>query len=241
MSPRFGIGPVVRQTGRMLRRNGLALALLVLVLTGIGSLADTAIAALPVTEGHRGGLTTALSVLLEAVVSAVIEGVVIALIWPDLSGGQTSFAAALRTGIGKSGPLLVLSIALVAPVALGFVLLIVPGVLLLLRWSVAPCVRVIEGPGVLQAMGRSAVLTRGVRGPILGLYALYLVVTVTVVPLVARLAGLLEDVPGAKGLLTNLSSYALQCVLVVIFTVVYADLRQAEEGGRPDEVAALFE
>ena len=54
-----------------------------------------------------------------------------------------------------------LSLAIGVPVVLGLVLLAVPDVLLLLRWSIAPCVRVIESPDLRIALRRSAVLRLG--------------------------------------------------------------------------------
>jgi hypothetical protein len=61
-------------------------------------------------------------------------------------------------------------------IALGFLALIVPGVLLLLRWSVVAQVAAVEHEGWIPSLGRSSELTRGHYWHILGL----LVITVVV-------------------------------------------------------------
>jgi hypothetical protein len=53
------------------------------------------------------------------------------------------------------------SILFALGVALGFVLLIIPGLFLLVIWSVVAPVTVLEQPGVFNAFGRSRELVRG--------------------------------------------------------------------------------
>ncbi len=54
-------------------------------------------------------------------------------------------------------------------IALGFLALIIPGVLLLLRWAVVAQAAAVEHEGWLPALGRSRVLTRGHYRHVLGL------------------------------------------------------------------------
>ena len=53
-------------------------------------------------------------------------------------------------------------------VGIGFVLLVVPGLILACMFFVAVPVAVVERPGVFEALARSGRLTRGHRVPILG-------------------------------------------------------------------------
>jgi hypothetical protein len=72
-------------------------------------------------------------------------------------------------------------------VAVGFVLLIVPGLILLVIWSVVAPVTVLERPGVLAAFARSRELVRGNGWPVFGvIFAVG--VTVFVIALAAGLA-----------------------------------------------------
>ena len=80
------------------------------------------------------------------------------------------------------GPLILVAIVAGIVIVIGFVLIIVPGLILLTIWSVAVPVVVIEKPPGLGALGRSRELVRGngwqVFGVILILYFLVLVVSV---------------------------------------------------------------
>jgi hypothetical protein len=63
---------------------------------------------------------------------------------------------------------------------LGFVFFIVPGILLMLRWSLVIPVAVLESRGLGDSMTRSADLTAGDRGRILAVYVLYFILTLAV-------------------------------------------------------------
>jgi hypothetical protein len=74
-----------------------------------------------------------------------------------------------RTGIGELmnavtpvlGSLLVISILFAIGVGIGFVLIIIPGLILLTIWSVVVPVEVPEHRGILGSFGRSRELVRG--------------------------------------------------------------------------------
>lgn len=58
-------------------------------------------------------------------------------------------------------PLVAVSILGGIGIAIGFVLLVIPGLILIVIWSVVAPVIVLERPGVLNAFGRSRALVRG--------------------------------------------------------------------------------
>ena len=68
------------------------------------------------------------SILQAALVRATIE---------DLNGQQPTFADSLSRAVAVLLPIIGLSILIYLGMALGFMLLIVPGIILFLRWSVA--------------------------------------------------------------------------------------------------------
>jgi hypothetical protein len=75
--------------------------------------------------------------------------------------------------------LICVSILLAVGVGIGFVLVIVPGVFLLVIWSVVAPVTVLERPGIFAAFRRSRELVRGNGWQVLGVIALvYLAVLV---------------------------------------------------------------
>jgi hypothetical protein len=84
----------------------------------------------------------------------------------DLHGQTASTEIMIKTALSKFWPMLGVAILLGLGVFVGALLLIVPGVILALAWSVAMPALVLEDRGVFESFGRSAALTRGKRGSI---------------------------------------------------------------------------
>jgi hypothetical protein len=96
------------------------------------------------------------------VVSVLYQGMVVKLV-QDVQDGRrdTSVADLLGSVSHVFGPLLAVSILFGIGVAIGFVFLIIPGLYLLVVWSVVAPVTVLEQPGVFNAFRRSYHLVRG--------------------------------------------------------------------------------
>lgn len=89
-------------------------------------------------------------------------------------GGRSETAGpAVAEAYGETGrrlgPLLAASIVSTLGIVAGFVLLVVPGVVLATRWSLVLQALMLEGRGWRASFGRSAELVRGHFGPMLGL------------------------------------------------------------------------
>jgi hypothetical protein len=125
--------------------------------------------------------------------------------------------------------------------SLGFIFLIVPGIWLLLRWSLAVPVAVLERTG-LGAMSRSAELTRGDRGRIFMVYLLYIIVAMVVsalwdIPMALAIAlgrGTVVAPPLWTQVLAQIGAFFTQCAVAPLMTValslVYYDERVRKEG-----------
>src|SRR3954466_7574972 len=90
-------------------------------------------------------------------------------------------------------PLVALAIVAGIGIAVGFVLIIVPGLILLTIWSVAAPVMVIEHPGVFAALGRSRDLVRGYGWPVFGTIILAALIDIAVNIVAAVVASGLSD------------------------------------------------
>src|SRR4051812_6328639 len=90
-------------------------------------------------------------------------------------------------------PLVALAIVAGIGIAVGFVLIIVPGLILLTIWSVAAPVMVIEHPGVFAALGRSRDLVRGYGWPVFGTIILAALIDLAVNIVAAIVASGLSD------------------------------------------------
>src|SRR5450631_3608948 len=71
-----------------------------------------------------------------------------------------------------------LTIVMGMAVGLGFIFLIVPGVILALMWSLAVPVAVLEDKGVGDSLSRSSQLTKGNRGRIFVIWLLFVVLKI---------------------------------------------------------------
>jgi hypothetical protein len=109
-------------------------------------------------SGAAGILLT----LLFSALSILYQGMVVELV-QDVQDGRRdhSVGELLRSVSPVFWPLVAVSILFGIGVAIGFVLLIVPGLILLVFWSVVAPVTVLERPGVFAAFRRSRELVRG--------------------------------------------------------------------------------
>jgi hypothetical protein len=128
-------------------------------------------------------------------------------------------------------------------VTLGAILLILPGVLLALAWSLAIPVIVVEKQGPLEAIPRSSVLTKGSRSRIFVVLLLVIVFTYVIALIfqlpvlfmvgISRLLNPRAITPGISALLliaSFLSSSLVTPVSTIAISLIYYDQRVRKEG-----------
>lgn len=165
----------------------------------------------------------------------------------DLDGQRPSFGKTLGVGARFALPLLLLAIVSMFGIYLGMILLIVPGVILALMWSVATPAMVSENLGVVASLGRSRALTKGNR---LSIFALFVVVGVLAflpVMLVPLLSGAFSNPTGYAAsplgvpqLVSAVLSMLVSVLFAVIVASVYVELRTIKEGATPQSLAEIF-
>jgi uncharacterized membrane protein len=157
-----------------------------------------------------------------------------------LTGSAKGITSAARAGISRFWPLVGLGILVALGVLLAAILLVVPGIILSIIWSVAFPACVVERLGPIRSLGRSAALTKGNRWKLFGLFLL-IVFGAVVIALVA--AGGLFAAGG--GVAFGVGLYALQVIYLAlaatISVTIYHDLRIAKEGIGTDRMGAVFE
>src|SRR5690349_6008086 len=107
------------------------------------------------------GSTVALTILFIAL-GVLYQGIVVELV-QDIQDGRRdhSIGDLIRSVEPVFWPLAAVSILFGIGLGIGFILLIIPGLILMVIWSVVAPVTVLERPGVFAAFGRSAELVRG--------------------------------------------------------------------------------
>ena len=137
----------------------------------------------------------ALGVLFIALVF-LYEGMVVKLV-QDVQDGRrdNSVADLIRSVEPVFWPLVGASILAGIGIGIGFILLIIPGLILLVIWAVVAPVIVLERPGVFAAFGRSRALVRGTGWNV---FAVIVIVFLSVA-VISSAAGLASDSLGSVG------------------------------------------
>lgn len=190
--------------------------------------------------GAGRGALAGVSVVLWAVFSVLGQAVIFYGAFQQMLNRSFAIGESLKRGLARFFPIIGLLICLTLGVGLGFVLLIIPGVILWVMWSVAAPVCVVEGEGPLASLSRSARLTKGNRWRIFGV--------VLVIDIVSQLGqGVVQlGLSEAAGVLVGAIGTFLWMALAQTFSsiavaVIYHDLRVAQEGIDVERIAAVFD
>jgi hypothetical protein len=174
--PSFDVGAVVRASAKLIEGNWLLVVVMtaaIMILPKLALVATHLLLHNTHPDGHP---------LYDFLFSANdIWDVVGYTIWLIVLGWalvrrQSGHIVSWGAFFGVMVALVVLSFLSGLGVLIGFVFLIVPGLMLLVAWSVAPAVLIMEKCTPTQALGRSRDLCRGYSWPIFGLLVLTTVV-----------------------------------------------------------------
>ena len=181
-----------------------------------------------------------------AIFTTLANGAFVRLVVAYDAGRPPSFREALQASMGSLFPLIALSLIIGLGTMIGFVLLIVPGILLSLMWAVASAVLVDKQCGTFAALGRSRTLTEGARSAIFGIG---LVVGLAAGAFVYFTLSIFGDA-GTTGELAQASILYLSVELVVttiaaaimaaLYTSIYVELRNWKDGTPQDVLAEIF-
>lgn len=178
----------------------------------------------------------ALALLLTFVVTVIFipvaEGATIKMASEEINGQKIELMPAVKWAFSKIISLWAVFIVVGFIVVLGFIALIIPGIILAIMFALAIPVVIIEGKGVFEAMSRSRQL---VGGRWLKTFVTFLVIGIivavvsTVVNIIAGLAG-----PGA-GILSSILSALWQPVVPIALTVFYYSNVARTSGAQPGQ------
>ena len=231
----FGVGDILSQTFSVYFKNlvpfGLLSALALLPLFLYHGLELEGISLWPLAGRWLGLLLTSLGTYLAT--ALVTYGVV-----QQLRGEGTTLADCLRHGGTTLIP--VLGIVLVQAVAIwfGFMLCVIPGIVLSMQWAVAIPVAVTERAGIGLTLNRSTFLTDGFRWEIFGTWVVLFIIQLGL-GVVLGLA--LLAAPRAVAMLLRDGVEILAVGLGATNTaVIYYRLRSLKEGVDTEGVAAVF-
>lgn len=148
----------------------------------------------------------------------------------DLSLGETF--ARVRPRLGA---IVVAGLLAGLGIALGLILLIIPGLVLLTWWAVIIPVVVLEGRSAGEAFGRSRELVRGFGWNVFGVIVLTIVILLGVSIVLSIVLSPIAD--WLQGFLSNIISGTLTTPFIaLVWTLMYFRLRAAKEAPAPPAV-----
>lgn len=162
--------------------------------------------------------------------------------------GQTSLSDCFRAGLSGMVPVIILTVLWWLAVAVGWVFLVVPALILMSMWAVALPAMIAEGRGIFESFGRSRELTRGHRLSIFGVLVLLLVIYyAAMVVVVGAVLGTstfsLANLGEATMLGTLLSipaSWASSMLFKSMLTSLYLETALVREGLPTEELVDVF-
>ena len=220
MNAKLDVGRVFEQIFRIYRQQfglliGGALAVFVPVAIVNGLLYDSG-----------GFFLTVIANAIALVAGYLYQGMVVEAARDILDGRRDQSVGGLFRSAGSVvGTLIVVGVLAGIAIAIGFVLLIVPGLFLITIWAVIVPVVVIERTGVFDAFGRSRELVKGNGWQVFGvLVLLFIGAFVAQILIAAILGGIFDSVFGfALGVL--LTSLLISPLTALAASVIFFDLK----------------
>jgi Uncharacterised protein family (UPF0259) len=185
------------------------------------------------------GLLSAISWVLLPIVFALsvigntlYQGMVVSLV-SDVQDGRrdSSVGDLVNSAAPVILPLFLAGLLAGLGIALGFVLLIVPGLILLTIWSVIAPVIVLERTGVIEAFGRSRELVRGHGWQVFGVIVCVFLIIVVARTVLGAIAVGIDDSVVMRTLFDVIGSTLTAPVVALVASVLYFRLKSIKDGG----------
>jgi hypothetical protein len=239
----FRVGAVLNRTFSVLSRNFLPFFIVLVVANLPILLMSHDLGTAPANPGELASGSVVASILggfLSVALNMLSQAIILYGAFQDMRGQRVNLGESLGVGLSRFFPIVGLAIVASLLMGLGFILLIIPGLILMTMWFVATPACVVEQLGPFQSMKRSSQLTKGHRWKIFGLIFVLLIISSIISPALtvslAAIGGRLLAVTGS--VIWHGVWGAFYAIAVV---VTYHDLRVAKEGIDIEQIAAVFD
>ncbi len=174
-------------------------------------------------------------VLAISVIAATLyQGMVVNLV-SDVQDGRRDFT--IEELIRATGPVILplIGAGLLAGIAIGigFLLLIVPGLILLTIWSVIAPVIVVEHSGVMASFGRSRELVRGNGWQVFGVIVVVYIIIFAASLILGAIGTAISDSAVGRIVFNLISSTLTAPVAALVAAVIYFRLLEIKGGAAP--------
>ena len=245
----FDLGRVIQRTFSAIKTNAAVFFGAAVLLVGVpGAIQAYGQTQMVLVQNASSLAFVSLGFILYLLGLFILQGMIVKAAVNGFAGRSTSFGDAFGVGLRQFLPLVGLAIVAGIATAFGYLLLIVPGVLLSIIWSVAAPAVVVEKRGIFESLQRSRDLTRGYRGQVFGLLVIYVVfswiIAIAITGIGVATGGTVAD--GSAIMIVNLITGPLVNVLSGVVASagvasLYYELRTAKEGASGDDLASVFD
>lgn len=168
--------------------------------------------------------------LVGLILSTLYTGMVVELV-SDVRDGRLdqSIGGLLSSVTPVLLPLIAVSILAGLGIAIGLVLLIVPGLILVTFWSVVAPVTVLERPGVFAAFSRSRTLVKGNGWQVFGVIVLFVLIFIAIGIVLGVIGAILGDV--GEVVLGYVGSVITAPLVALAAAILYFELKALREPG----------
>lgn len=229
----FSIGRVISLSFRVLGRNLVSFVLLA-ILVRAAVIAINFLIFANTTSPFIASLTD----LVDTLGTSLLTAMVAYGTYRELRGTHAGLGEVVGRGLSLIVPIFFVGLLVAIIVGLGFVLLIVPGILFATILWVAIPVAVVERPGIFAALSRSRDLTKGSRWEIVGLVILIYLPMLALLFALGAMSGTLE---GETLVIAGVVEGLFSLFASVAAAVGYFELRTSKEGIDVSEIAAVFD
>jgi hypothetical protein len=175
-----------------------------------------------------------LALAVSVVAGTLYQGMVVGLVSDVQDGRRDSSVEELVRSTGPVIlPLIGAGILAGLGIGIGFLLLIVPGLILLTIWSVIAPVIVVERSGAIDAFGRSRALVRGNGWQVFGVIVIVFIIVAVVQGILGAIGSGISGSLGVLILFNVISSTITAPVVALVAAVIYFRLREIEQGAQP--------
>ncbi|HEX5763633.1 MAG TPA: YciC family protein [Solirubrobacterales bacterium] len=176
------------------------------------------------SEADSDGLLL-LAIPLSLAGHALYTGVVVKLVQDVRDGRRDSTVGDLFSAAAPAiGSLVLFTILYTVGVAIGFILLVVPGLILLTIWSLGPPAIVVERVGAIEAFGRSRSLVKGVGWSVFLVLFITFLIAAAVGIAVGALGLAISDGAGIAYLASVIASALTAPIASLAVAIMYFEL-----------------
>jgi|SRR5215218_3209193 len=181
-----------------------------------------------------------LGIVVSLAVGTLYQGMVVRLV-QDIQDGRrdSSVGDLMRSVLPVLGPLLGAGILAGLGIGAGFVLLVVPGLILLTIWAVIAPAIVVERLGVFDAFGRSRQLVKGYGWPVFWTVVIAYLITIVAAFAFTAIAGSIADGVLLRIVFSALASTVTAPIAALVASVLYFRLLDIKGAPAPAGPASV--